>query len=389
MTHVFVFRRLLRLLGILILFCAPLARAHDPFVAEIKADADAGTLAIRITFARSVAAHLAGLTDGPRLHYAPERFEADRQAFVAAAASLCLLEQNGRPLAPERPGAAALIDEGADIAFTLVYPRPASATPLRFSSPWIFRLPTAENYVATFALREGDDLLAGPLLVSGESPVVEFTLPRPPGAAETTSAETPSATAADPAPSVEQPRVSAFGFFKLGVEHILTGYDHLLYLAALILGCTGLRAIVGIVTAFTVSHSITLALATLGLVTPPSALVEQIIAASIVFVAVENLWLRGRDARFRHVIAFAFGLVHGFGFVGLLAELGVGAEHGAVVVPLLSFNLGVEVGQLLVIAIALPLLLRARRNTAFVKYAQPSASVAVAGMGLIWLCQRF
>lgn len=382
-------RRFFALVSLLVVWLAPASslRAHDPFFAEIRGEAGADTLTFRLTFARSVAAHLAGLSDGPRLHYAPERFAADQAAFAAAAAGLLRLERDGCPVAALAADQAELIDEDSDVAFRLVYPRPDQAVTLRLVSPWLARLPPAENYVATFVLKSGDTLLAGPALVSNENPAIDFTLPARP-VAPTTNAVGAETSPAESAPAPETNRVDALGFFKLGVEHILTGYDHLLYLAALILGCTGLRAIVGIVTAFTVSHSITLALATLGLVTPPSALVEQIIAASIVFVAVENLWLRGRDARFRRVIAFAFGLVHGFGFAGLLAELGVGVEHGAVVVPLLGFNLGVEAGQLLVIVVALPFLLRARRFPVFVKYVQPAASVAVAAMGLTWLIQR-
>jgi hypothetical protein len=367
------------------LLWAPLARAHDPFVAEIKAEADASTLTVRVTFARSVAAYLAGVNEAPRLAYPAERFAADDTAFFTTAASLTSLTFDAGAHARLLRATAALADEDQDIVLTVAYARPATATHLRLSCPWLTRLPAAENYVATFVLHENGVLLAGPLLVSAEDPAVNFDLP----AAPDTAAQPADASAAPAtAPPADAPRVHAGGFFKLGVEHILTGYDHLLYLAALILGCAGLRSIVGIVTAFTVSHSFTLALATLGVVTPPSALVEQIIAGSIVFVALENIWLRGRDPKFRHVIAFAFGLIHGFGFAGLLADLGVGAENGAVVVPLLSFNLGVEAGQLLVVLVVLPLLLRARRHPRFVAYVQPAASLAVAGLGFIWLLER-
>jgi hypothetical protein len=87
-------------------------------------------------------------------------------------------------------------------------------------------------------------------------------------------------------------------------------------------------------------------------------------------------------------VAFAFGLVHGFGFAGVLAELGVGGETGATLVPLLAFNLGVEAGQLLVIALALPMLVWARRHRGFVAYGQPAASLSVAIVGLFWFVGR-
>lgn len=361
---------------------APFARAHDPFVAEIQAEADASTITLRVTFARSVAAYLAGVNQAPRLSYPAERFATDQSAFEATAASLAALALDATTLAPLRPPAAALADEDQDVVFTLAYARPATAARLRFSCAWLKRLPAAENHVATFVLHENTALLAGPLLISSEDPSVVFDLP-----ASGATGPSPAAPTEIAAPAAA-PGMHWAEFFKLGVEHILTGYDHLLYLAALILGCTGLRAIAGIVTAFTVSHSITLALATLGWVNPPSALVEQIIAGSIVFVALENLWLRGRAQKFRHVIAFAFGLIHGFGFAGLLADLGVGSENRAVVVPLLSFNLGVEAGQLLVILVALPLLVCARRDHRFIAYVQPTASLAVATLGAIWCIDR-
>lgn len=369
-----------------LLALAPAARAHDPFVAEIRARAEADTLSLRLVFARSVAAHLAGLGSGPRVFYPPERFEADRAAFVAAAFGLVELAADGRPLAPSRVEVECVTDPDLDVAFTLVFPRPGpgSAARLRLSCPWLTRLPAFENYTATFVLHEGDALRAGPALLSLETPAVEFAL----AAAGAARSPVPPAAGVSAPAAAETPAVDGAGFFKLGVEHILTGYDHLLYLAALILGCARFRLIVGIVTAFTLSHSLTLALATLGFVSPPSALVEQAIAATIVFVAIENIWLRGREPRFRHAVAFAFGLIHGFGFAGLLADLGVGAADGPVVVPLLCFNLGVETGQLLVIACALPLLVWARRRPRFVAHGQPAASLGVAALGLFWFVQR-
>ena len=365
----------------------PLARAHDPFIAEIKGRADASTLTFRLILARSVAAHLAGLSEGPRIHYPEDRFAADRTVFDTAAVGLCVLDQDGRPLPPLRTSVETIADDEIDVVFSIVYNRPRpgpGVARLRFSNPWLARLPVAENYTATFVMHEGKTLLAGPSLLTREAPTVEIALAAAPAAPGV-----PAANEIHDGNEVhDAPRSGWLEFFKLGVEHILTGYDHLLYLAALILGCSRFRLVAGIVTAFTFSHSLTLALATLGLVSPSSALIEQAIAATIVFVALENLWLRGREPRLRQGVAFAFGLIHGFGFAGVLADLGIGGEKGAVVVPLLSFNLGVEAGQLILIACVLPLLLWARRRPAFVAYGQPAASLCVAGMGLYWFVGR-
>lgn len=138
----------------------------------------------------------------------------------------------------------------------------------------------------------------------------------------------------------------------LGVEHILLGIDHLLFVLALLMIVSGWRKLIATVTAFTVAHSLTLGAATLGWVHMPQAPVEAIIALSILFVAAEIVhWRQGKRSLTREkpwLVAFVFGLLHGFGFAGALTEIGL-PEH-AIPLALLFFNLGVEVGQLLFIA---------------------------------------
>ncbi len=138
----------------------------------------------------------------------------------------------------------------------------------------------------------------------------------------------------------------------LGIEHILSGWDHLLFVLALLIIVPGWRSLVATVTSFTIAHSITLGAATLGWVKVPAAPVEAVIALSILFVAVEIVhWKQGRPGITRRapwLVAFTFGLLHGFGFAGALSEIGL-PEH-AIPLALLFFNLGVEAGQLLFIA---------------------------------------
>ncbi len=149
----------------------------------------------------------------------------------------------------------------------------------------------------------------------------------------------------------------AWSYLVLGVEHILGGIDHLLFVLALLLIVRGGKRIVATITAFTVAHSITLVAATLGWVRVPGPPVEAIIALSIVFVAAEVVHgLRGKPgltARAPWVVAFSFGLLHGFGFAGALAE--VGLPQKAIPVALLMFNVGVEVGQLIFVGCVLAL----------------------------------
>lgn len=176
-------------------------------------------------------------------------------------------------------------------------------------------------------------------------------------------------------------------FLKLGVEHIFTGADHVAFLLGLLLLGGTARELVKIVTAFTVAHSITLALAALSIFAPSPRIVEPLIAASIVFIGVENLWaLRSGDAaralRHRWMVTGAFGLVHGFGFASVLRQLEL--PRAVLATGLVSFNLGVEVGQLCIVLAALPLL---RRLAAWRPFA-PAAAACVSLLGLFWLVQR-
>jgi len=229
------------------------------------------------------------------------------------------------------------------------------------------------------------------------------------------------------------------GYVLLGIEHIVSGWDHLAFVAALLLLARTLREVATLVTAFTLAHSVTLALAVLGLVHTESAGVESLIGFSIALVAAENAWLlAGRDrlipalaagglvgmaalaalgfgsltplallglglfslchfalldgarhpGRLRAAVAFAFGLVHGFGFAGVLAEMALPADR--LVPALVGFNLGVEAGQLAVVALLWPpLRLLARRGDGGAeRLVAEVGSAAICGLGLFWFLTR-
>jgi hypothetical protein len=169
----------------------------------------------------------------------------------------------------------------------------------------------------------------------------------------------------------------------LGVEHIVGGWDHLVFLLALLLGSTSLGAIIKVVTAFTAAHSLTLALAWYGVVALPSRLVEVAIAGTIAWVAVENV--AGWGAGHRGLLAGGFGLVHGLGFYGALRDLGLtGAD---VVTTLVAFNLGVEVGQVTLVALAWrPLRWWARQP--WYRQSMRAGSVAILVVAVWWVIQR-
>jgi hydrogenase/urease accessory protein HupE len=177
---------------------------------------------------------------------------------------------------------------------------------------------------------------------------------------------------------------TAWSMLKLGVEHILTGADHLVFLLGLILVGGRFRSLLGVITAFTLAHSITLALAALSVFAPSPRLVEPAIALSIAYVGIENLFVKDASKRWR--ITFPFGLIHGFGFAGALREIAL--PHAQVPIALVSFNLGVEIGQLAVLAIALPLVLTARTARWFGDRGVKTASVAIAlGGGALFVAR--
>jgi hydrogenase/urease accessory protein HupE len=175
-------------------------------------------------------------------------------------------------------------------------------------------------------------------------------------------------------------------FLTLGIEHILTGYDHLAFLLAVLLTGGSLLSNARIITSFTIAHSLTLALATFGVVSLPPNIVEPLIAASIVFVGIENL-VRRQLAR-RWLVTFSFGLIHGLGFASVLRELGIGAMgiHGAI--PLVSFNLGVELAQISIAALILPLIWKLEHRPSFMLKHVPTLSLLITLAGLYWLLTR-
>jgi hypothetical protein len=189
-------------------------------------------------------------------------------------------------------------------------------------------------------------------------------------------------------------------YLKTGVWHIWSGIDHLLFLLSLLLPAVLRRRsndweavplarpaflnILKVVTAFTLAHSITLSLAAFDVIRLPSRLTESVIAASIIVAALNNLFPRVTEGRWR--IAFAFGLLHGFGFASVLADMGL--PPGARVVSLVSFNLGVELGQLAVVLAVMPLAYAVRATSFYRKTVMQWGSSAIATLALVWLVQR-
>ena len=185
-----------------------------------------------------------------------------------------------------------------------------------------------------------------------------------------------------------------------GVKHIAIGFDHILFLVALLLPAVLTRegrrwlpvadirsafwSVLKLITAFTIAHSITLSLASFDVVRLPSRLVESLIAASVLVTAIDNIW--PFLPRRRWLVAFAFGLIHGFGFASVLADLNL--PNSSLLLSLLGFNIGVEVGQLILVAVLVPLAYLSRSSPAYPRLALQTGSLVIAAVSLGWLLER-
>lgn len=229
-----------------------------------------------------------------------------------------------------------------------------------------------------------------------------------PPAARPTDAAIESATESSAEPSTESHGALLLRYVHDGIEHIAAGMDHILFLVSLLLVSVWRRAdardravgphawlpreqwrsalgeVLRLVTAFTLAHSLTLALAAFGVVSPPSRWVESLIALSVLVAALDNLWPLLRAPRW--IVVFGFGLVHGFGFAGAMQDLGLSRQDLAW--PLLGFNLGVELGQLMLVAAVLPLAFILRRTALYRQAVVLPGSLAIAVLALLWLYQR-
>jgi hydrogenase/urease accessory protein HupE len=296
----------------------------------------------------------------PGATFEPENFERVRPALNTFAGTLYEVSAGGRVLSPTQTDVTVVEDM---LVFRLAYTPPAEG-PLRLKANHLAKV--SPEFIAHVSVtdREGK-----------------------PSAGHVLRQSRPSVEIAPPSGPVEGGRSTFLSFLRLGVEHILLGYDHLLFLLGLLVACRRFSTMALVITCFTLAHSVTLALAALDLVTLSPGVVEPLIAASIVFVGVENL-LRRDEPRWRWALTLAFGLIHGFGFAGVLKEVGLGSSTSGLLVPLFSFNLGVELGQVAVAAVVLPLLWRLRRWPAFERHGQFYVSLLVVLAGAYWLIQR-
>lgn len=355
----------LPLLILSLLACPGLANAHTGTRTSLRVRRDGQEVTVRVEAANRELGDVLGLNDGD--------VEASRAQIDAAAARVFAMwsralsvRATGKRCTPRDGGLQAGM-RGSDYttAQTLVFTC-AGRTALELRYAWYFdRDPLHQAFVRARAPSGRLDAF----LLDAEHRAHALDL---------------EPTAAD----------NIVDFGRSGIEHIFTGYDHIAFLLALLLmaglkvGEQGLRPGLAyaakVVTGFTLGHSVTLVLAAVGILHPPSRVIESAIAASILFVAVENIL--AKHPRPRALMTAGFGLIHGFGFAGVLAEQGLPRE--GLILSLVSFNVGIELGQLvIVVLLVLPLALSARR-TWFRPAMLVPGSLVIAAFGAIWLAER-
>lgn len=344
-------------------FCAASGvRAHDPGISTATGEVRADRIAITTGFAPADVQQLLPKELRTDSAWTEGDFAAARDALRAIAPRLWEARVGEAVLTPSETRVE--LSAGDNVSFFVVFPRPEGPGPLILRATKIPELPEGHREFVIISDERGSTIAKK--LLSARDGVIEVPLDAAPSAPDTTF----------------------WGFIKLGIEHIWTGYDHLLFLFALLVVCRTFRSIAAIITCFTLAHSLTLALATLDVVNLPARWVEPAIAASIVFVGAENLWRRGAEPPGRWALTFAFGLIHGFGFASVLRDLGVGRGGSGIGMPLFTFNLGVEIGQIVIAAIVLPIVWQLRKKEAFLRWGVPVFSALVAGAGLFWFLQR-
>ena len=365
-------RGALRFAGIFlsVAFAAAVLRAHDPGISTAQGVLRGNTLELTIGFAPADAQQLLPPESRTAGKWTQAEFVETQPLLAELGRALVEVTAGGQPVDPSE--SRVQLASGDSLNFHYVFPRPGSGE-LTLRVVKLGALPPGHRQFVIISDERGSAVAKK--LLSAKDDALTFN------AASAASTGADAGAAAEPPPTF-------WGFIKLGVEHIWTGYDHLLFLFALLVVCRSFRSIVAIISCFTLAHSLTLALATLDVVNLPSKFVEPAIAASIVFVGVENILRRGAEPRGRWALTFGFGLIHGFGFASVLKELGVGQGGQGLAMPLFTFNLGVEVGQVVIAAVVLPIVWRLRKNEKFVQRGVPALSAVVALAGLYWFLER-
>lgn len=346
------------------MLCQPGVQAHDPGLSVAKLRIEDGTLWADLTFALADIQTLQFLDVNGDGRVTVAEFQGAHPSLDRLARDSLRVRIDGRSMTVNR--AEIRFDTSQAVHFRVVYSLSPHGGILSVNSVLVNRL--AFGHRQYVSVRDRYGTLLGERILAADRDVLQVDLTR-----------------RSPERGQETSETSLPKFLLLGIEHILAGYDHLLFLFGLLIASCSMRSAVKIITSFTIAHSLTLLLAASDFVQIRSEVVEPLIALSIVYVGLENIFRS--QPRHPWLLTFGLGLIHGFGFATSLRELGVyGSE--ALILRVLSFNLGVEIGQLAVMSWSLPLIFGLRKYTIIVNRVLPACSVGVIVIGGYWFVHR-
>ncbi|HVV01786.1 MAG TPA: HupE/UreJ family protein [Verrucomicrobiae bacterium] len=357
-----------RLLPVLCCLVVPMiARAHDPGLSTADVRLYPDRIEAVLSFAQLDTGELVDL-DRNQDHRISSNELAEAAAELGALQPPGIqLTLDGRIISSATPRCE--FDAAGNSSVYYTFPA-TNFSKLALRSQWLAFLPPEHKQFFTLQGFSGEPLAARVLTAASDTVTLQLSAPV-------------ASSAAKPASST----ALFAAFLTMGMKHVWGGYDHLLFLFGLLIVIRNFSSALKIITCFTVAHSITLAVATSNMVNVPGRFVEPLIAVTIAYVGIENVVCKG-NPKHRWLLTFVFGLIHGLGFASVLRGLGM-ASHGAgFAVPLVSFNLGVELGQIVVAALALPLIWKLRERPRFLAQWAPACSVAIAMFGAFWFVQR-
>jgi hydrogenase/urease accessory protein HupE len=359
----------MRLLGLAVLFMSTWAYAHPPGLSSMDLTIKAESLDVKVTFALQDIEAFAPMDSDLDAEVIDSEREAAKPGIAKLLAEQLRITIDGKDYSPSEFGQVIYDSQNnAHVEFLYqVVPKQS----LLLQSKFLAQLPNGHQQYLTIRDTNGKTLTEK--MLGKQDDQISLQVPGSSSGEQTSANHAWFTTFAD--------------FFKLGIEHILTGYDHLLFLFALLAVTHSFWPALKIITFFTIAHSITLACAGLNLIDLPSSIVEPVIALTIIYVALENV-LSGDHPKGRQWLTFGFGLIHGFGFASVLREMGISSGETGILMPLLSFNLGIETGQITVAAIVLPIIWWINNNLLIANKLLKACSLSVCLMGTYWLLER-
>jgi hydrogenase/urease accessory protein HupE len=367
------------LIGTLLL-AAPTARAHTYAASAFEAFTEGSAVRFDFRLDASSVMELSHRAHRDRPPIGRDGIEGEAPLLLSYVGQAFTASNDGAACPPDLTGQVMLHRQSDKVVFSVTYRCPGELDVLTLRSALFHEETTPHQVIGTFHHQRA-------LEHYFFSPGMKEAVIR----VKTLAQVMPAATGgrqfhmATPPPGAFARPATGFGaFVKQGVLHILSGIDHLLFIVSLMIVIRDWKRLAAVVTSFTLAHSVTLAVGALGLVRISPRIVEPMIALTIIYVAAENALRLAPRARLG--VTFLFGLVHGFGFSSVLRDLGL--ERGQLVPALVGFNLGVELGQLLVVAPLFPLVMFLQRRAGAYQRVRLGLNAGVAVVACVWFVQR-